>query len=400
MVTLHDPRSAAARADPYPAYAAMRREDPLQHVASAGIWFLTRHADCVAVLRDPRFSARQGQGLRVRHDALPVSMLTTDPPEHTRLRRAVGPAFDAAAMRRARVWVAAAIDARLRPACEALAAGKEVDVASDVARPLAATVIARFLGLPADEHEHFEGWAQAVAVNLDPFADPAPADAARSAMGTLLDRVADHLHDRTTAPREDALGVLAQAHAAGRLSPEETLAAAGLLVVGGVEPLADMVTNAVAALLGQAPSGELGPDPPAGAPRGWRTAVDEFLRFDAPIPFAARTASEDVVLDGRRIRRGQSVVTLLGAANRDPARFAAPDAVALDRTPNPHLAFGAGPHTCLGAPLARLVGELLLEQTAGLLAGLRPGAAPAVRRTAVVPRGFTRLPVCRATTPG
>src|SRR5215470_15747469 len=99
---MYHPQSAQARSDPYPLYQAMREQDPVQYLPSAGLWFLTRHADCLAVLRDPRFSARHGQRIRVRSDPLPVSMLNTDPPQHTVLRRAVVPAFDAATITRAR----------------------------------------------------------------------------------------------------------------------------------------------------------------------------------------------------------------------------------------------------------------------------------------------------------
>jgi cytochrome P450 len=362
----------------------MREHDPVQHLSSANLWFLTRHVDCLAMLRDHRFSASHGQHLR--RGALPVSMLTSDPPEHTRLRHAVAPAFDGRAMRRVRGWLAACVDARLRCACAALAAGDELDVAADLARPLAAAVLARFLGLPNEELPRFAGWGQAVAVNLDPFADPGADDRAAPAMAAMLDRFADHLHARVTDPRDDAFSVLALGHASGKLTAEEVLAATALLVVGGLEPLADMVGNAAAALLEQ-------PVPSASPRMRPRTVVDELLRFDPPIQFTARTAMEDVIVGGRKVGRGDSVVALLGAANRDPARFTGPDVLRLDRRTNPHLAFGAGPHTCLGAPLVRLVGELLLDRVWAWLPSLRWGGSPAVRRAGVVPRGYRHLPV-------
>lgn len=381
----YDPQSAQARLDPYPLYRGLRELDPVQHVPSAGLWFLSRHADCLAVLRDPRFSAQHGQQVRLRRSALPVSMLNTDPPRHTLLRAAVAPAFDVAAMDRARPWVQSAIDNRLGPLCERLDSGEEVDVVGSLARPLAAQVLARFLGLAQGELPDFVAWGTAVAANLDPFADPDPAGPAAAAMAQMLDRFADHLHARASAPSQDAFTVLARSHTDGALSAGEVLSAAALIVVGGLDPLADLIGNAVAALLT--------------APLVWpaarvpRTAAEELLRFDPPIQFTARTALRDVMLGDRQLRRGDSVIALLGAANRDPARFPSPERLLLNRRTNPHLSFGAGPHVCLGARLVRLVCGLLADRAWTTLPALRPGTVAAVHRGGVVPRGYQRLPV-------
>lgn len=383
---VYDPRSPATRDDPYPIYREMREHEPVLHMPSAGTWFVTSHEHCLAALRDPRLSARKGQRMRLRSSALPVSMLTTDPPEHTRLRHAAAAAFDPAAMTRTKSWMRPVVGSGVRRVCRALDAGAEVDLAGDFAQPLAAAVLARFLGLHGDEVEEFARWGRAVAVNLDPFADPdADADAGQQ-MRAMLERFADHLQRRTVRPTDDALTVLARSHQAGALSPGEALATAGLLVVGGLEPLADLVANSAAALLGLSAR----PVVPEGRSR---TAVDELLRFDAPIQFTARHATADIDLDGQRIPAGDNLVVLLGAANHDPARFADPDHLALDRRTNPHLSFGAGAHACLGAPLARLFGELIIDALPRPLPVLAPGGTAPTRRRAVVPRGYESLPI-------
>ncbi|HEY0637030.1 MAG TPA: hypothetical protein VGD67_05230, partial [Pseudonocardiaceae bacterium] len=245
----YDPWSAELRADPYPTYRAMRDTDPVQHLPSAGLWFLTRYADCVAVLRDPSFSARHGQRIRLRRTALPPSMLTADGPEHRRLRGALAPAFGATALRRARPGIAALVDDGLRRFTAELRTGRDADLMAGFARPLAGSVLARTLGLPPAEESAFARLGSAVAANLDPVADPGAAAAA--AMDDLLGGFAGHLHARGTDPRDDALTVLAAAHARGTLAADEVLAAAALLVVGGLEPLADLLGNAAAALLAE-----------------------------------------------------------------------------------------------------------------------------------------------------
>lgn len=388
----YDPRAPEIHADPYPAYRALREHDPVHLVPGARLWFLTRHRDCLTVLCDSRFSARQGQRLRQRHTALPVSMLNTDPPDHTRLRRAAAPAFRPRALREHERWLAPLVGRWALRVREAARAGRETDLATEFARPLAVRVLAGFLGLPDGDLADFGGWADAVAGNLDPFADPAhPGEAAMSAMH---DRFADHLFARIADPRPDAFTVLARGHVEGLIAPAEAMSTAGLLVVGGVEPLGDMITNAVAALLA-APGRwrDLADADRPSARSSVRGAAEELLRIDPPIQFTARTAGEDLVIGGRSIRRGDGVVPLLGAANRDGARFSDPDRLDLGRRVNPHLSFGAGRHTCLGAPLVRLFARLLIAAVHGCPVEPAPGAAAAVRRPGTVPRGYASLPL-------
>ncbi len=387
-VPMYDPRSPQVRTDPYPVYRAMRAHEPVTHVPTAGTWFVTSHEHCLAVLCDPRFSAHQGQQLRQRSTALPTSMLTADGPEHVRLRGAAAPAFGPEAMVRTRSWLAPLVGGAVRRLCGVLGSGSDVDLVDSFAQPLAEAVLGRFLGLTEAELPEFAAWGRAVSVNLDPFADPEAGGHAAGQMLEMLERFAEHLQARSAQPADDALSVLAGSHAAGVLSPGEALSAAGLLVVGGLDPLANLVANAAAAMLEQ-------PQPKASARPGsrTRTVCEEFLRYDAPIQFTARSATRDVELGGRRISAGENVVILLGASNRDPARFADPDRLDPDRRTNPHLSFGAGAHVCLGAPLVRLFANLIVEALPQQMPALTAGRTPAVRGAAVVPRGYEHLPV-------
>ena len=268
---------------------------------------------------------------------------------------------------------------------QTLASGANVDLVSDLAEPLAVGVLGRFLGLQDSDLPDLALWGRAVSVNLDPFADPRAGDVSAMAMQEMLERFANLLH--MPADSTGALAVLSRSHAGGFITPAEALATAGLLVVGGLDPLAAVVSNAAAALLAA---------PPRAAPTTTRTrtAVDELLRIDAPIQFTARMATQAVLLGNREIPAGDHVVLLLGAANRDPTRFADPDSVILDRRTNPHLSFGAGAHVCLGAPLVRIFGELIVDS---LPASLPPiEVVTDVRSDAVVPRRHSHLVLRRS----
>ena len=381
-----DPRDPEVRSDPYPVYAAMREDQPVAFAPSADMWFVTSYEHCRAVLRDDRFSASEGQLLRLRRNPLPTSMLNTDAPEHTRLRRAAAPAFEPRALARFRGKVRVIVRARVQWFLNALGSGADVDIVTEFARPVAVTVLGRFLGLPDDELTDFAKWGEAVAINLDPLADPDGDQRASQQMHQMLARFADHLDARSTSPRDDALTVIAESHAAGLISAGEALSTVGLLVVGGIEPMAEVIANAAASLIGMwsGMSHNFG---------SIHTAVDELLRFDSPIQFTARRATQDVDLGNRRIASGDKVVVMLGAANRDPRRFSDPDRIVLSRRTNPHLSFGAGVHVCLGAPLVRLVAEVIGESLPRPMPTLGAGRAPAVRSSALIPRGYHHLPV-------
>jgi cytochrome P450 len=372
----YNPTDPLVRLDPYDAYARLRAENPVWHHEGAGIWFLSRHADCLRVLREPCFSARLGQHVRQRSDPLPESMLTTDPPEHTRLR---GPVQAELAPERV-----ALLGAHLRAEARALVSqwedGQEVDLVSAFAAPFATGALGSLLGMPSDELERFGRLAAAAAPQLDPLDPPEPGSAAGVAVEELLAWFADLLGRRRVSPTDDVMGALVRAYEAEQLDAREALAACSLLVVGGFAPLADALSLGVWLQLRH---GVIRDDP---------GVVEEVLRYDAPIQFAARVALEDVAFDGAVVEAGQPVVVLFGSANRDPERFVEPDAFEPTRRPNPHLAFGAGPHHCPGAAFTRLVAGTAASVFAETWPRTRLAGDP-VRRDTLVPRGLSTLPV-------
>jgi cytochrome P450 len=383
-----DPRDPRVRRDPYPAYAALRERDPVHHVASARTWFVADHRRCRMVLTDSRFSAAQGQDLRARSTPLPATMLSADPPEHSRLRAAASPAFTPAALSAVRGWLEPMVLDAIRGAVDTIRSGHEMDLVGQLAEPLAVRVLGRFLGLGDADLPTFASWGRAVSVNLDPFADPVPGGPAADAMQDMLGCFADLMH--RPADEHGALTVLARSHSEGVLSAGEALSAAGLLVVGGLEPLVGFATASVANLLFAPVDGGVDATRP-------RFLVEELLRYDPPIQFTARRALADVDLEGAMIPGGDHVVALLGSANRDRGRFDHPDRLVLDRRVNPHLSFGAGPHVCLGAPLVRQLAELVVAAVPSDCPRL--AVRELVRSDAVVPRSHTRLVVAEAIQP-
>jgi cytochrome P450/predicted NAD/FAD-dependent oxidoreductase len=381
--TTYNPYLPEVHADPYPAYERMREEDPVNFADAAGMWFLVRHEDCARVLTDARFSAELGHEGRDPLRNVARSMLTTDDPDHARMRAPLARIFGGRAVERLRPAARAASEALLDRA----AGGGDLDAIADFAEPLALGLLGDLLGVPADDRDAFRTLADAASAVLDPLAPPDVQEAGERATEEL-ERYLSSLAARSRrAPRDDTVGTLVRAcDEEGSLSWPEVLMACDLLVVGGYQPTAHLIGNALLALM-QHPA-ELqrlarGDVPPA-------TAIDELLRFDSPIQFASRIAREDMVVGGRTIRAGDRVLCLLGAANRDPAVFEDPARLDLGRHPNRHLGFGTGIHHCLGAALARVAAG----EAVAAFARRFPDAElvePPTWRPSVIPRGLDRI---------
>jgi len=389
------PFAPEGRTNPFAAYRWLQQHAPVHRDRRSGTWLITGHAACSAVLRDDRFSAARGQRLRAREDDLPVSMLTTDPPEHQRLRAPGSLLLGPAAVRS----VFGGIGDDLAELLGGLAG--PVDAVEAIGEPMATAVFARLFGLPARERPAFAAMAKAASVNLDPFR----AGTGRAAMGELtryLDREALGREALGREAGDAGDGPVARLAADGRITRAEVLGILGLAVVGGWQPLAEMVGNALFWLLPRPAALDWMRD--ADAERG-RLALDELLRLEAPIPFTARVALDDVALPGTgtapggTVPRDARVLVVIAAANRDPSVFYRADELVLDRSPNPHLAYGEGAHFCLGAQLVRSVGALLLPELARRLPAQSP---PELRWDAcVVPRRLTASPVIlSAASPG
>jgi cytochrome P450 len=365
--------AAEVVADPYPHFAAERARHEVAWHDPSRSWLTFSHAAASAVLRD------RGLG-RIWRDREPADhlepfnllhrnqMMENEPPEHTRLRRAVAGAFNRGHVE------------RLRPRVQALAASlldevdpQSFDVIGEYAEPLPVLVIAELVGLSTADVPALRRWSQAIVRMYEPAPSVDVVAAAVVAATEFADLVREHLDRRRTSPGDDLTTDLL---AAG-LTDDELVAAVVLLLNAGHEASVNVFGNGLVALLarGLRP----GKDP--------ALTVEEMLRFDSALQLFERTATRDVEVGGVIVEQGQRIAALLGAANRDPAVFADVDTFAPDRDPNPHLAFGAGLHFCLGAPLARM--ELVESLTALFerFPGLALDGEPESRGTFVL-RGF------------
>ncbi|MBY8857383.1 cytochrome P450 [Nocardia sp. CA2R105] len=362
MTGVLDPFSPELRADPAPAYRSLRAVGRL-HEFRPGIHLVPHYTDCDAVFGDPAFGHGYFSGINpfrpgVDPRTLPGSFLLMDPPEHTRLRASVAPAFTAraiAALRERITETAATLLDR------AVAAG-EVDFVTDVAYPLPLNTICTMLGVPTADHARFGVWAAAISRGLDPDAllSDEEKHARVDAVGAFAEYFADLIERRRAEPGADLLSTLATRTA---LELSELVDMAVLLLIAGHETTMNLIATGLLALARHPDQREILRAEPESA----RHAVEEFLRFDTPVPFPTRVALREVEFAGRTLPRGTGLILLVGSANRDPEAFTDPDSLDVLRfapgrgTPR-HLAFSHGPHFCVGAPLARLQSEVLFTE--------------------------------------
>jgi pimeloyl-[acyl-carrier protein] synthase len=384
--------------DPYPLYHQLRAADPV-HRSPLGFWVLTRHADVLAMLRDARMSRdpRRSERMELLRSSAEVdellsseeaapSMLFVDPPDHTRLRALVTKAFTPGAVE------------RLRPRIEAIVAelldrvgdAGEMDVVEDLAYPLPVTVICELFGVPERDRDRFRAWSRELVRLLDPLVPTDSLERALRARQALRDYLRELIAERRAHPAGDLLTALIAAEDQGRqLSEPELVSMCVLLLVAGHETTVNLIANGTLALL-RHPEARAGLRADAELPG---SAVEELLRYDSPVQFTSRHALADLEIGGRRVRAGETVIAVLGAANRDPAQFPDPDRLDLTRAPNRHVAFGGGIHFCLGAPLARVEARIAIGALLARLPGLELGPRPPVRRDTVTLRGLASLPV-------
>ena len=389
-----DAMSPAFREDPYPHYEAYRGEQPLLRVADT-MWLALGHADVTAVLRHPRLSADERRATtevgRAEPGRLATSLVFMDPPDHTRLRGLVARAFTPTRVADLRP-TAEAITARLLDEVSASAAsGGAVDLIRALAYPLPVQIICSLLGVPAADEEAFTRWSRALARSLDPSVlrsaelDVVIASAERELAAYLQDLLAA----RRASPGDDLLSALLAVEADGdRISPREVIDLTLLLLVAGHETTVNLIGNGALALLRAPDQLDLLRRSPELIPG----AVDELLRFDSPVQMSQRVAIEDLDLAGRRVRAGDEILLVLGAANRDPSVFAEPHRLDVARDARRHVAFGGGIHHCLGAALARLEGEVALSALLARFSRLELAGSP-IRRPTFTLRGLEALPV-------
>jgi cytochrome P450 len=381
-----DPFDPAFRADPYSHYRRLRAAGPLWR-GQAGVWVTTSHALCGKVMRDPRFGHQPGGDAGIfRTEGIPAerrSFLTLDPPDHTRLRRLVSKAFTARLVERLRP--------RISEVTDALLAGMsgETDLINALAWPLPVVIISELLGVPPEDTSRFKAWSDTLARGLDPDFMLPPAEIAQRerARDEFIGYFRELAGRRRADPGDDLLSALVAVSDQGDVLTEaELLATCVLLLVAGHETTVSLIGNGALALLRH-------PDQLAwfrARPEAAASAVEELLRYDPPVQLTARSALADVALAGQRIERGELILMLIGGANRDPAVFPDPDRLDLTRRAERHLAFGLGIHYCLGAPLARLEGQIALTKL--FQREVRPIGEVAYRDNLVL-RGLAALPV-------
>ncbi len=368
MSVVFDPFHPDHRRDPYPHYHALRESDPVQRHPLLPAWVLTRYCDVLAALRDPRFSVDRTRSNLFRGSQSPLKqlgegfrraflnmMLFRDPPDHTRLRNLVNKVFTPRMVGSLRPRIQKIVDDRL----DAVEERGEMDLVRDLADPFPVTVIAEMLGIPAADREEFRRWSRDLIALTEPTAlfTPGAADSAERSLGEMRSYFDGVVAERQAEPRDDLLSALARAGEDGdRLNGDELFAMSVLILIAGHETTANLIGNAVLALLRNPGERKRLVDDPSLI----QSAVEEFLRYDSVVQATARIALEDCEIGGRTIPEGDALILVLGAANRDPAQFTEPDRLDLGRQENRHLAFGFGAHFCLGAGLARLEATVAL----------------------------------------
>jgi len=386
------------RRNPVPAYHRLRERAPIRWNRWQRTWLLSRYDDVAAVLRDPRFTTDRRRLLPFRMmrrasrhhpdfvNLLDRNLLMLDGEEHRRVRGLVSKAFTPRRVEALRPRIEAIVDELL----DAVAARGEMELVRDLAHPLPVIVIAELLGVPLADRERFRGWSNDVVQILDLLSGREGLVPAWRGAAGLAEYFRGLLEERRRAPQDDLLSAMLAAEEDGRaLAEADLLSLSALLLAAGHETTTNLIGNAVLALLRHPEERKRLVDDPGLLPG----AVEEFLRFDSPVQVTDRVVTEDLELRGQRFRRGQLVVCLLGAANHDPARFPEPDRLDVTRADRGHLAFGLGPHVCLGAPLARLEAELALAGLLRRFPHFTGPAEPPARRASVVLRGPAALPL-------
>ncbi|MEX1255863.1 MAG: cytochrome P450 [Dehalococcoidia bacterium] len=385
--------------NPYPMYRSLQDGDRVHRSLLAKAWVLTRHEDVTGVLRDGRFLTDLRKLYRHTHATdqsvadhtldeqaeLPPTMLSLDPPDHTRLRALVGRAFSPRAVEalrpRIREIVKQCLD-DVRPA-------GEMDVIQDLAVPLSVTVIAELLGVPPEDRERFKHWSDEMllAIGYQTPNELSRSDTAARQLATYFRQVVE---ERRQQPRDDLISALLVAEEAGdSLSMDEVLATCHLLLNAGHAMTTNFIGTGLLALLQHPDQIEL----LRREPDLIGSATEELLRYDGPAQATSRFVLEDVQIGGQTIRAGEQVMLLLGAANRDSARFTNPDSLDVTRRDNHHLAFGYGVHHCLGAPLARVEAQIAFGAVIERFPKLRLGTERLDWDELMLVRSLRALPV-------
>ena len=396
---------AAFLANPYPAYAALREAGPIHWSDEffGGAWLLTNHADVEMALKDPRFSAqRTGAWVNDREEErgelsgfqrlFARALLFLDAPDHPRIRKVLSAGFRPDVIQQ----LVPHIERIVTDLLDQAQAADSFDFIEQVARPLPVHVITRLMGIEDGQREDFMVWSDHLALFIG---SPLPTrEQARRAQTSLLAMSAYFetlLEHKRRTPGDDLTSRLVQAQARGEIDGgAELLSQCAMLLFAGHETTRHLLGSGIQALLTHPEQCARLRREPALLP----SAVREFLRFDSPVQYTGRRVATDMVLHGQQLRRGDLVLPLIGAASRDPARYTQPDALDITRSQGPSLAFGVGPHVCLGAALTRIEAEIVFRQVLARWPDLRLlDASPRWGRNPAY-RGLLALPLTHGAT--
>ena len=366
---------AAFLDNPYPTYAALRQFDPV-HRSPDGSYFLTRYDDVMAVYRSRAFSSDKKAEFKPKYGDSPLyihhttSLVFNDPPLHTRVRKLLAPAFTPRALNVLEPQFAALVDGLL----DAAEARGKIDLIEDFAAALPVEIIGDLLGVPRADRGPLRGWSLAILGALEPVLSPQSERRGNQAVAEFSSYLGDLIDQRRRDPRDDDVlsALIAGAVDGAPLSENELIQNCIFLLNAGHETTSNLIGNGVAALLDHpAERAKLRDNPEL-----IETAVEEFLRFESSNQLGNRRASEDVKIGGKTLKPGSFITLCIGAANRDPAQFCDPDRLDIARTPNRHLAFGAGVHVCAGITLARMEGRIAIGRLLRRFPKLRRDGPP------------------------
>lgn len=406
------------RRDPYDRYRRLREAAPV-HRTSVGFFVCTGYEECYTALRDPRLGKGEGgreEQIRARFGRLEVfprllelvterrSLLFLNPPDHTRLRGLVSQAFTPRRVEQLRPEIAAVVD----ELCDAIPAGEVVDAMEALAYRLPIAVISKMLGVPASDWPRFREVMGRATLLLEPVISDDEVEPALEAQLELERYFGELVASRRGALGDDLLSALiGLEEGTDKLTEVELIATVILLFGAGFETTTNLIGNGLLALLRHPQEmarlrSDLALESAATGRRGgtrtrdraaMRLAVDEMLRYDTPVQFDGRHAFADLVLGGVTIPAGSEVVTVLGAANRDPARFSDPDRLDLRRDEGPSMSFAGGIHFCLGAALARAEGQIVFERLLERFSSIELATDSPTYKNRITLRGLSELPV-------
>jgi cytochrome P450 len=395
LLALLDP---AHRADPYPVYAQCRARGPIL-LPDANLAVFATARDCDEVLRHPSSSSevskstiarRMIESEKMAKPSGPPGFLFLDPPDHTRLRKLVSKAFVPKVVNALYPDITALVDALL----DKVAERGRFDVIADLAYPLPVAVICRLLGIPLEDEPQFSRASALLAQALDPFAtltgNPAEGyDERMKAVTWLREYFRDLIGKRRSDLGDDLLsGLIAVEESGDQLSEQEIVATCSLLLIAGHETTVNLIANAILALVRHPAQWAALSADAARAP----AVVEETLRYDPPVHMLSRNAATDMTIGDAAIPKGDTMLLLLAAAQRDPSEFDRPDVFDPDRAPVRHLGFGRGAHYCIGAPLARLEACAALTAVTARFPGARLDDEPRYKSNVTL-RGMSTLPV-------